>query len=348
MTTPSTALRLVFALTICLTACKGKEAKSGQEAPKAGAKKDEAGKKGDKAEAKAADKAAEKAGEAAKAGEAQKADSGEIKPPAYADVLAARFKAAKINFTHKDDAKRKAAFDAAFQPKIGALTKFKFPDTSVQLSAIELTERNDPTKKAAYAALKGMLAQLVAHDAEYKRQHTREDWGLANLLIYKSKDAALARKIAAQITLASRCGVAMGIGLTEETFAKALAASVTWNGTKATASDATDKYKDLGAAKVWAVTVDDPNVVTLVAQVADEATKKKVRDAFQSKYAAPANAKNPKLTGGSDQYDTPTMAILSIADMSGANDPSVKSASKAVTGQFFKMSKCLANPAPMQ
>jgi hypothetical protein len=41
------------------------------------------------------------------------------------------------------------------------------------------------------------------------------------------------------------------------------------------------------------------------------------------------------------------MMILSVADNTGANDSTVKTASKEVTGQFYNLAECLKAPAPM-
>ncbi len=233
LTIPAT----VLALAIALPACGKKPREQADKAAKA-AKADNNDKAGEADNNKQADRAD-------KNKEAAKAPAAAGGPEPVEQRIAARLKVAGIDFTVKDDTKRKKAFDPAVQPAIAALHKFKFPKTSVQLSVVVLS---DPSKKAAMGKELGKLfGQLKAAKDTYKRFFTRraEDATTALLLVFEPADQAVAKKVADQLRIGVRCAAAMAHGGDRAATTEMIAAALKESGAAPEVGD--DKAGDFGA-----------------------------------------------------------------------------------------------------
>lgn len=124
----------------------------------------------------------------------------------FIEGVPTQLKAAGVESTVNDETeKRKGQFSDEAQAGISKLFKYKFGDTSVQLSAVVLS---DPSKKVAVQkSLDDLFKQLQAADGTYKRAYTSrlEAPNTAMLLVHKPEDEALVNKLSPAVRLGARC-----------------------------------------------------------------------------------------------------------------------------------------------
>ena len=315
-------LSLLMMVSVSLPACgkKGGD-KPGEEAKKGDKSAANAEKSGEKQPAPTPeddepdDKVDEKA---AAAGAGEKADDNGAADTAD-QRLVQRLKAAGVEHSVADDTeKRLKVFDAAVQPAIAKLHKFKFGKTSVQLSLASL---KDPSKKNAVNGELGKLfGQLKAVKADYKRLFTRrsESDNEAALLIYQPADEALAKTVSTQLRIATRCAAAMASGGDKAKLADMLQAELSGRGVTVTRKDVSADAADLKAKQVIELS-DGKGSAILVATYADGAsaggwaTAKEAR--WQKLFAANAKLTNAMFAGLDS--DTTKALITHVTDPDG-------------------------------
>ena len=117
-----------------------------------------------------------------------------------AAVVTTKLGDAGIEFTSADETeKRSSQFSENNQAALGTLTKFKFGESSVQLSVVDLT---DASRQAFVGNdLLSLFNQVVEADASYERGFTitMEDDNTNLLMIFKGDDKAMADAVLAAL-----------------------------------------------------------------------------------------------------------------------------------------------------